>query len=223
MTISNIIHNGQDPVCCDLHPAANVRSTAVVSLDSLGMQAQTQGFCAHALYHTACFMHCKRQYVQYRPAVGSPTTHLYLIPFVGYKVGPPNTDRRYFQCALCRESLPTTGVTDHHPPLWLLPINEEDICGALGPHHVGYVYQLMEGREVERREWRRGEEREEEERWKGGEGSTYVLYDTQCICMGGVFGVVHRCYHPDRSHCEQVQAERSAISSPAVPLIWARR
>ena len=88
-------------------------------------------------------MHCERQY---RPAVGSPAAHLYLIPFVCYKVGPPNTDRRYFQCALCCKSLPSTGVTDHHPPLWLLPINEEDICGALGPHQVGYVYQLMGGR-----------------------------------------------------------------------------
>ena len=110
-------------------------------------------------------MHCTRHY---RPAVGSPATHLYLIPFICYKVGPPNTDRWYFQCALCCESLTTTGVTDHHPPLWLLPINEEDVCGALGPHQVGYVYQLTgegrggegKGRGGEKREGREGEKME---------------------------------------------------------------
>ena len=167
-------------MCCDIHAAANVQyvrtySTAVVSLVSLGMQAQTKGsvhmYCNTRAYtimcmYTACFMHCERQY---RPAVGSPATHLYLIPFVCYKVGPPNTDRRYFQCAFCCKSLPSTGVTDHHPPLWLLPINEEDICGALGPHQVGYVYQLMEGRGGEG-EGRGGERKGREGRGGGGEG-----------------------------------------------------
>ena len=78
-------------------------------------------------------------------ALGCPLTHLYLIPFVCYKVCPPNADGRYFECAPCRVAPPTTGVTDDHPPFRLLPINEEHICGALGPQQVHYVHQLMEG------------------------------------------------------------------------------